>query len=230
MTPASKGPLPSETPDNVVPLPKQIVTRDRSPSSGTSSHWDGLRWLRYLPVVLGLVMLGGIIGLYFQPPGLRKVFELLKLQPGGGTKHPIAIAVGTPLKPALKVSLPHQVIGLGKLIPLGDITTLAPPFGASDARIATITVSEGDTVDAGTILATLDNELAMKAAIEATRATLRSREASLGQIRDSIRASREEAKAALVEPIGPVEFANRVGECGTGTIKRGLCLFTAGAY
>lgn len=222
MTSAKTGQTLSEAPDNVVPLPKQVVAREQPSTSVTSPRWAALRWLRFVPVVMGLVMLGGIIGLYFQPPGLRKVFEVLKLQPGGGTKHPIAIAVGTPLKPTLKVSLPHQVVGLGKLIPLGDTTTLAPPFGASDARIATITVNEGDTVQTGAILATLDNEQAMKAAIEVARATIRSREASLGQTRDAIRASRYEAQAALDRARATLANAVREFDRTDGLFKRGI--------
>ncbi len=167
-------------------------------------------------------MLGGIIGLYFQPPGLRKVFELLKLQPGGGTKHPIAVPVGSTPAPIAKASLSRQVVGLGRLIPLGDITTVSPPFGANDARIATIKANEGDVVEAGAILATLDNEPSMTAAIEAARATIRSREASLAQTRASVRASRDEGKAALDRARATLANAVREFERTDALYKRGI--------
>ncbi|MBC7637872.1 MAG: FtsX-like permease family protein [Acetobacteraceae bacterium] len=85
--------------------------------------------------------------LYFQTPGLRAVFALLKLQPGGGTSTPIAVPVAALGTAASKPTPLRQIIGLGKLIPLGDVTTVSPPFGANDARIATIKVAEGEAVD-----------------------------------------------------------------------------------
>ena len=64
-----------------VPLPRQVVNR-QSPAARSSQWWQTLRRLRYVPIIMGLVMLGGIIGLYFQPPGLRAVFALLEKRYG----------------------------------------------------------------------------------------------------------------------------------------------------
>lgn len=206
---------------NVVTLPKQVVARG-APVAAVPAWREALRRIRYIPVAMGLVMLGGIIGLYFQPPGLRKVFEIFKLQPGGGTKSPIAVPVGTPVTPAPKLAPPRQVVGLGKLIPLGDVTTLSPPFGSGDARIAAIRVAEGDTVEAGAILATLDNELQLKAAIDSASAIVRSREATLAQTREATRASRDEAKAALDRARATLANAEREFERTDGLFKRGI--------
>lgn len=221
MTSARKDTTQSDV-GNVVPLPKLIVPRDQAQPVAALPWSALLRRLRFVPLMAGLVMLGGIIGLYFQPPGLRKVFELLKLQPGGGTKHPIAVPVGSTPAPIAKASLSRQVVGLGRLIPLGDITTVSPPFGANDARIATIKANEGDVVEAGAILATLDNEPSMTAAIEAARATIRSREASLAQTRASVRASRDEGKAALDRARATLANAVREFERTDALYKRGI--------
>ena len=78
-------PADAKATNTVVPLPKQVVSRDQPVASTAPSWMPLLRRLRFVPLVMGLIMLGGIIGLYFQPPGLRKVFEVLKIQPGGGT-------------------------------------------------------------------------------------------------------------------------------------------------
>lgn len=207
--------------NKIVTLPKQVVVRV-APVVAAPKGWEALRRVRYVPVAMGFVMLGGIIGLYFQPPGLRKVFEIFKLQPGGGTKTPIAVPVGTPVTPAPKLAPPRQVVGLGKLIPLGDVTTLSPPFGAGDARIAAIKVDEGDTVEAGAILATLDNELQLRAAILSATAVVRSREASLAQTREATRASRDEAKAALDRARATFANAEREFERTDGLFKRGV--------
>lgn len=204
-----------------VPLPRQVVNR-QSPAARSSQWWQTLRRLRYVPIIMGLVMLGGIIGLYFQPPGLRAVFALLQLQPGGGTSTPIAVPVAASGSAAPKPAPLRQIVGLGKLIPLGDVTTVSPPFGANDARIATIMVAEGDTVEMGAILATLDNELPMRAALEASRSLVASREASLAQTRDAIRASREETRAALDRAAATLANAEREFERTDGLFKRGI--------
>lgn len=204
-----------------VPLPRQVVNR-QSPTAPPSRWWQRWRQLRYVPIIIGLVMLGGIIGLYFQPPGLRAVFALLKLQPGGGTSTPIAVPVAASGSAASKPTPSRQIVGLGKLIPLGDVTTVSPPFGANDARIATIKVAEGEAVEIGAILATLDNEQPMRAALEASRALVASREALLAQTRDAIRASRDETKAALDRAAATLANAEREAERTDGLYKRGV--------
>ncbi len=64
--------------------------------------------------------------------------------------------------------------------------TLAPPYGAGDARIAELRVREGDRVDKGAILAVLDSERPFLASLESARATVAAREASLRQVRASM--------------------------------------------
>jgi HlyD family secretion protein len=206
---------------NVVALPKQVVVRG-APVAPRQAWRDALWRFRYVPVAMGLIMLGGIIGLYFQPPGLRKVFEIFKLQPGGGTKTPIAVPVGTAATQAPKLAPPRQIVGLGKLIPRGDVTVLSPPYGSGDARIAAIRFAEGDIVEAGAILATLDNELQLKAAVDSASAIVRSREASLAQTNEATRASREEAKAALDKARATLANAEREFERTEGLFKRGV--------
>ena len=207
--------------DNVVPLPKLVVTRNRAAAATTRSLRSKLGPLRYVPPMMSLVMLGGIIGLYFQPLPLRKVFEILRLQPGGGTTTPIAVPVGPPTSAPRTAPL-RRVVGLGRIIPLGDVTTLSPPFGAGDARIASVNVAEGDTVEAGAILAILDHEPQLKAAVQASRATAIAREAAITQTRDMIRASREEAKAALDKARATLANTEREFERTDGLFKRGI--------
>jgi len=89
------------------------------------------------------------------------------------------------------------VAGLGKLLPEGEVVTVAVPFGAGDARVASIEVREGDRVERGAVLAILDNAPQLRAAIELSRANLAAREATLAQVRASMQASREEARATL---------------------------------
>ena len=189
----------NRTPQGGADLPLVVIARDGVPRA--EKPLGALRraiWrVRFLPLLLGLVMLGGIIGLYFQPPGLKLVFKVLGLTPGGGTSTPIAVPAPKPKAPAAEGQQPRPVVGLGKLIPAGDVVVVAPPFGAGDARIAALAVSEGDRVTKGQVLATLDNEAALQAAVEAARATVAAREAQVAQTLATVRASREEAQAAL---------------------------------
>ncbi len=101
------------------------------------------------------------------------------------------------------------VAGLGRILPEGEVVTIAPPFGAGDARIARLNVAEGDGVAQGALLAVLDNERQLLAAADSARATVGSREASLAQTRAAIAASRDEASAALARAEATAANAGR---------------------
>ncbi len=157
------------------------------------------------------MMIGGLIALYFQPPGIRFAMRVLGLEPGGGTSHPIAVPAGAARPPAEAAAArqPAFVAGLGRILPEGEVVTIAPPFGAGDARIARLNVAEGDVVAQGAVLAVLDNERQLLAALESARATVGSREASLAQTRAAIAASRDEASAALARAEATAANAGR---------------------
>ncbi len=184
-------------------LPMQVVDR-RAPAATTSTTTKlfkrggllhRLRWLPLIPVVM---LAGGVIAMYFQPPGIRVAMRTLGLQPGGGATDPIAVPA--PPRPAVNdtgAPAVRQVVALAKLVPQGEIRTVAPPFGAGDARIATLRVEEGATVKAGDIIALMDNEGQLKAALDAAKANVEARSAALQQVRAQVQASREEAQASL---------------------------------
>jgi HlyD family secretion protein len=176
-------------------LPLLVVRRDLQVLPAAPSRLRRTaRRLRFVPLVMGLVMLGGFVGLYFQPPGLRLLMAALHLEPGGGTATPIAVP---PPRPAPPSTAPRVVVGLARVVPEGEVVTVAPPFGAGDARIAALRVREGDAVAEGDVVAVLDNERPLLAALAAARATVASREAALAQTRAGVAASRDEAQAAL---------------------------------
>lgn len=193
-TEAAKPPVLSEP-----ALPLLVVRRDeaRPPVSRVAALRRLLRPLRFVPLVMATVMLGGIIGLYFQPPGMRLVMGWLNLQPGGGTATPIAVPAPPRPPASSQAAAPKLVVGLGKLLPEGEVVTIAPPFGAGDARLASLNVKEGDRVEQGAILAVLDNERPLLAALQSARANVAAREASFAQARASVLASLGEARAAL---------------------------------
>lgn len=155
---------------------------------------------RYLLVLLVPVFMftGAVVGMYFQPPGLQKFYALTGLQPGGGSAAPIALAPEIDLPRDMAETMrPTDVVGLARLLPRGDISVVAPPFGAGDARVSAILVSEGDQVTKGTPVARLDNHGVLESAVLAAQAALAIREAALMQTRAAVRNSHDEAAAAV---------------------------------
>jgi len=192
---ASKGPAETER------LPLLLVQRAPGDAPAPSRLRRGLRLASLIPLIMGLVALGGFLGLYFQPPGLQKLMAMLDLQPGGGTSSPIVVPV-TQKDPAqgraaAVNAAQAAVVGLGRLLPEGEVVIVAPPFGTGDARVASLKVAEGDKVEQGAVLAVLDNEPTLLAAVTTARAQLSAREATLAQVKASVQASRNEAGATL---------------------------------
>lgn len=181
-------------------LPMEIVNHDKMPvpnRSGLPAIWSvaGSK-LIIVPFVVLTLFVGGVVGLYFQPPGLKVFFDAFGLQPGAGSKSPIAVP-NAALVDANEVASVKLVAGLGRLIPAGDVVTVALPFGAGDARISEINVSAGDVVNKGDVIAVLDSVGQLQANLETAEATVGVREASLNQTREQVRASIAEAEASL---------------------------------
>jgi HlyD family secretion protein len=164
-------------------------------------RWFRKRFLRVLLVPV-LMFTGAVLGMYFQPPGLQKFYALTGLQPGGGSDAPIALPPEIDLPPKMaETLLPTDVLGLARVMPKGDVSIVAAPYGAGDARVAEILVAVGDRVDKGAVLARLDNRSALESAVLMAEAALAVREATLMQTRAAVQASRDEAQAALDQAV-----------------------------
>lgn len=156
------------------------------------------RIILFIPLFFAIMFTGGVMGMYFQPAGLRIFYQMTGLEPGGGSDQKIAVPLNTTVTESdIKALEAGAVVALGKLVPRDGVSTIALPFGASDARIAELPVSVGDWVKKGTILATLDNRPALEASVEATKAEIAVSEASLRQVQLSIQASLMENEAEL---------------------------------
>jgi HlyD family secretion protein len=145
-------------------------------------------------MVMAVLFTGAVIGLYFQPPALRAFFGVTGLQPGAGSSAPIAVPV--PKADVVAPVAAPVIVALGRLRPEGDAVTLAPPFGAGDARVARVLVAEGDRVAEGQIVAELDNLPQLRAAMATAEADLAAREAALVQARANVGSALTEARAA----------------------------------
>jgi HlyD family secretion protein len=180
-------------------LPLEVKTSD--PTSGPTWRWFRKRYLAVLLVPL-LMFSGGVVGMYFQPPALQKFYALTGLQPGAGSTSPIALPPEINLPPRMaETLLPSDVVGLARVMPRGDVSIVAAPYGAGDARVAELLVSIGDRVDKGAPLAWLDNRSALESAVLAAEAALAIKEAVLLQTRAAVHASRDEAQAALDQAV-----------------------------
>lgn len=193
-----------------------------SPDSGRAPR----RWFRkrYLLVLLVPVFMfaGAVIGLYYQPPALRTFYALTGLQPGAGADAPIALPPEIELPPKMAATLlPSDVVGLARVMPRGDVSLVAAPYGAGDARVAELLVVVGDRVEKGAVLARLDNRTALEGAVLMAEANLAVREANLIQTRSAVQASRDEAQAVLDQALASVAEAE-------ATLLRTEELFTRG--
>ncbi len=179
-------------------LPLEVVPRD--PVS-TSTPKRGFQFpKRYLLILLVPVFMfsGAVIGMYFQPPGLQEFFALTGLQPGNGSTAPIALPPEIELPPEMVETMQvTDVVGLARLMPRGDVSIVAPPYGAGDARISEILVAAGDRVERGSVVARLDNEGQLESAVLLAEANVAVRQAALMQTRAEVQNSRDEAQARL---------------------------------
>jgi HlyD family secretion protein len=179
-------------------LPLEVIRRDPAESAARSHGFRFRR--RYLLVLLipFLMFSGAVIGMYFQPPALQKFYALTGLQPGGGSAAPIALPPEIELPPEMVETMQvTDVVGLARLMPRGDVSIVAPPYGAGDARIADILVAIGDHVKKGSIVARLDNEGQLESAVLLAEANVAVRAAALMQTRAAVQNSQDEARAGL---------------------------------
>ena len=179
-------------------LPLEVISRDATEAPAPSRRFRFRR--QYLLVLLlpAFMFSGGVIGMYFQPPALQKFFALTGWQPGGGSQTPIALPPGIDLPPEMAETMQAtDVVGLARLMPRGDVSIVAPPYGAGDARIAEILVSIGDRVEKGSVVARLDNEGQLQSSVLMAEANVAVRQAALLQTRAAVLNSEGEARAGL---------------------------------
>ena len=177
-------------------LPLNIVTRSSDIKATSKFRFRA----RYLLIFLVPVFMfsGAVIGMYFQPPALQKFYSITGLKPGGGSATPIALPPEVVLpKEMAETMRASDVVGLARLLPRGDISIVAPPYGAGDARLSEIFVSEGDVVNKGALLARLDNEAQLRSGVLLAEANLAVRQAAVVQTRATVANSRNEAQASL---------------------------------
>lgn len=168
--------------------------KDRS--SSKRSPRRAVSWPLRILVLLLAVLFGGVVGLYFQGPAMRAIFDWTALEPGAGARQPIALPVErVPSPERVAAMATGDVVALGRLQPSGGIVSVALPQGAGDARVDQILVSEGDVVARGDVLAVLDSLTLYQAALTSAESALAVRRAALAQVRVQVEATEAELRA-----------------------------------
>lgn len=188
------------------------------PSSRGQTSWP----LRILALVLAL-FLGGVVGLYFQGPALRAIFDWTALEPGAGARQPIALPVErVPSPERVAAMATGDVVALGRLQPSGGVVSVALPQGAGDARLDRILVAEGDVVVKGDVLAVLDSLTLYEAALTSAESTLVIRRAALAQTRVQVEAAKAELDAQIRGAEATVSASQRELARVRSLIERGV--------
>lgn len=212
----------AETSNNDVPLPLTDNGMGTSNLAATPKVTSKSR-LYLVPLFMLTLFTGAVIGMYFQPPGLRVFFNVTGLEPGAGATTPIAVAIQkVTSQEEIAVLSEGDVVALGRIIPRGDVIQVATPSGARDARIAEINVREGDRVNAGDVLAVLDNLPQLQSSVASAQANIGVREAILSQTRAAITASRDEARAGLERAEATAAAAQTDLDRTTSLFERGV--------
>lgn len=92
---------------------------------------------------------------------------------------------------------PPNVFALGRLEPEGEVLAVAAPSGAGEARVELLKAHEGMQVRTGDILAVLDSESRLLAAVQVSEDSLQQARARLGKTEIEIETASRRARAAL---------------------------------
>ncbi|WP_461434153.1 HlyD family efflux transporter periplasmic adaptor subunit [Hoeflea alexandrii] len=173
--------------------------------------------------VFAVLIVGAIVGMYFQGPALRAVFEWTSLEPGAGARQPIALPVErVPSAQRVAEMATGDVVALGRLQPKAGIVSVALPQGAGDARLDQVLVTEGDIVAEGEVLAVLDSLPLYEAALTSAESTLAIRRAVLAQTRVQIAATESELRAQIRGAEATVSASERELARVRSLIERGV--------
>lgn len=172
-------------PLRVVERPEQGLSPAPAFQAKPQSPW---KW------ILALVMaLGASVAIYLNAPAIRSLVQ----QRAALQTAPVAATA----------PVPKEVLGLGKLRPEDNVISVAPPYGAGDARISEVRVREGSALKKGDVIAVLDSASSLQSAVATARANLEVQRAIVEQTKYASSASRDEAVASLDSTKSAAEVA-----------------------
>ena len=95
-------------------------------------------------------------------------------------------------------SLPETVTALGKLAPKGEVIKLSAPTSNEGVKIDKLLVEEGATVKAGQLIAILDNQGRLQAAVNEAKAKVNVAQASLVKVKAGAKQGEINAQKATI--------------------------------
>jgi HlyD family secretion protein len=93
---------------------------------------------------------------------------------------------------------PPAVSALGRLEPQGEVITLSAPASIEGTRIQELLVEEGDTVNAGEVIAILDSRAQLSAALKQSEKQVAVAESNLAQVQAGAKAGEIAAQKATI--------------------------------
>lgn len=190
-----------------LPMPRAGLVEE---AGSGKSRWSLRGLFTRVVVVLLIFVIGAFLGAYLGPPFSSGFFGI------DGKNLPIAEmdaqATSATNDDGAASQSESAVVALGRLQPKGKTITLAAPFGASDARIASLLVDEGDHVTIGQTVAELDSLPSLQLAVESAFVNISAKEAALAQTRAMVAASLSEAEANRDRALAAVQLARQALE------------------
>jgi HlyD family secretion protein len=195
------------SPEASVRLPLIVVERENSKPPVPQRNGSRVKRLAFM---IGALMAMSAVIYWYSPMLMEKL---------RGASLPVAATNAPSEKPV--------IFGLGTLVPEGNVVSVALPFGAGDARIASLNVKEGDHVEQNQIIAVLDSEPTLQVAIASAKANLAVQRAIVEQTRLSSISSRQEAQASLDSAKATLENARLDFERTASLLKKGAVARTS---
>ena len=99
---------------------------------------------------------------------------------------------------AEEIFVPATVTALGRLEPKGETVNLTAPTSTQESRIETLLVKAGDRVEAGDLIAVLDNRTRLQATLQKAQEQVRIAEAKLAQTQAGAKSGELQAQRAEI--------------------------------
>jgi len=109
----------------------------------------------------------------------------------------------------------QAITGLGRIEPQGEVIQLAPPPIMGGAKVSELLVEEGDPVEAGQVIAVLDNNELRKTAVKLAEEEVEVARANLAIVKAGAKAGEIKAQEAKIEQLQ----AQLAGEIATNQAK-----------
>lgn len=103
-----------------------------------------------------------------------------------------------PTAPTVATPTPRQIGALGRLEPVAEVIQLSAPLALDGDRVAQLLVKEGETIQAGQIVAVMDSQTRLTDALSQAQQQVKVAEAKLAQVEAGAKTSEITAQRAAI--------------------------------